>query len=86
MSNFASTFNMRRHIEGMWLGHHTTAEAAAAAYNKYVADGIPPMSQRYNTSSFRGISWNKAACRWRAQCAKMYLGKAVQTRGLSRID
>jgi hypothetical protein len=67
---------------GKWLarcqekqrGYHTTEEAAARAYSKYLKDGIVPVKRREaNTSQFTGVSWDKNRFKWRVQCQGMYL-------------
>jgi len=54
------------------LGYHTTEEAAARAYSKYLKDGTDPIKHR--TSQFTGVFWNKNAHKWQAGCKQKYLG------------
>jgi hypothetical protein len=73
-------WNTREHkwkvqCKDIYLGHHTTEESAARAYNKYLEDGIDPVKHREaNTSQFRGVRWNKQSSRWRATCEGRHLG------------
>jgi hypothetical protein len=73
-------WNTREHkwkvqCKDIYLGHHTTEEAAARAYNKYLEDGIDPVKHREaNTSQFKGVRWNKQTSRWRATCEGKHLG------------
>ena len=57
-------------------GDHTTEEAAARAYIKYLEDGIDPVKHRgvASTSEFTGVYRNKARKKWHAQCNFKGLG------------
>jgi len=59
--------------KGKRLGLHTTEEAAAGAYSKYLEDGVvspvPALS-----SQFTGVSWNKRRNTWQAKCKGTLLG------------
>jgi len=54
------------------LGLHTTEEAAARAYNKYLMDGMDPRPP--SSSQFLGVSWNKKSNKWAAVCKGTQLG------------
>ena len=61
--------------KGTYLGGYATEQAAAQAYNKYVEDGVDPVTHRDGTSSqFKGVTWNKSAGKWTAQCKGTHLG------------
>ena len=65
----------RAQSKGKRLGHHTTKEAAARAYSKYLEDGSTPVDHRgASTSQFTGVSWAKAQNKWNAQCKGKHLG------------
>jgi len=65
----------RAQCKGKYLGLHTTEEAAAHAYNKYLKDGTNPIEHRGgNTSHFKGVSWDKSKLKWRADCKGTKLG------------
>jgi hypothetical protein len=55
------------------LGLHTTEEAAARAYSKYLEDGIAPELPA-SSSQFKGITWDKTSKKWKAQCNRTHLG------------
>jgi hypothetical protein len=65
----------RAQCKGRHLGFHTTEEAAAQAYIKYLEDGIVPAKRRESsTSQFKGVSWDKSMLKWRAECRGARLG------------
>jgi len=62
---------------GNYLGNHTTEEAAARVYSKYLEDGsVPGPVERggWGTSRFKGVSWDKKNMKWKAQSTKKHLG------------
>jgi hypothetical protein len=63
--------------KGKALGLHTTEEAAARAYSKYLEDGSVPVKPREatNTSQFTGVHWDTSKNKWKAQCKGTYLGR-----------
>jgi hypothetical protein len=63
LSNVALNFNLRRYTE----------EAAAQAIDNYVRDGVLPEIDR-TSSQFKGVTWNKARGKWRADCKSKFLG------------
>ena len=70
------TNKWKTQCKGKHLGLHTTEEAAARAYNKYLEDGIDTAEHRGSkTSQFAGVCWAKAQNRWEAQCKGVYLGR-----------
>ena len=52
----------------VYLGLQETVEEAAAAVDKYEADGIkpPPAVVAEKSSDDRGVQWDKAAKKWEA--------------------
>jgi hypothetical protein len=65
----------RAQCKGRHLGFHTTENAAARAYIKYLEDGIVPAKHREaSTSQFTGVSWDKSMLKWRAECKGTRLG------------
>jgi len=64
--------------KGRFLGYHATEEAAAAAYDNYVEDGVDPVTHREGTSSessrFKGVWRDKGQGKWKAECKGKYLG------------
>ena len=63
--------------KGTHLGLHTTEEAAARAYGKYLKDGSVPEPGAYGpagASQFKGVSWNKRQSKWAATCKGTHLG------------
>ena len=63
--------------KGKYLGNHTTEEAAAHAYNKYLEDGsVPEPAERagWGASQFKGVSWHTSSNKWRATCMGKHLG------------
>jgi len=70
---------------GKHLGLHTTEEAAARAYNKYLKDGSVPEKQRAASSSqFKGVSWSKRDNTWKAECKRTHLGYHNTEEGAAR--
>ena len=59
--------------KGKALGLHTTEEAAARAYSKYLEDGSVP-GPPAGSSQFKGVTWSKSKHKWRAVCTGMHLG------------
>ena len=59
--------------KGKHLGLHATEEGAAAAYDKYVKDGVVPV-KRPTSSHLKGVSWDKLAGKWRARSEGKHLG------------
>jgi hypothetical protein len=60
--------------KGTHLGYHTTEEAAARAYNKYLKDGIHPGPKPARSSQFKGVTWHKSNNTWKAVCNNRHLG------------
>ena len=61
--------------KGTQLGYHATEEDAARARNKYLMDGIDPVTHRgANTSQLTGVSWDKQKGKWKARCKGKALG------------
>ena len=60
--------------KGKYLGYHTTEDAAARAYSKYLEDGSLPEPADC-TSQFRGVSWSKSQNKWTAECNGTHLGR-----------
>jgi len=63
--------------KGKHLGYHTTEEAAARAYNKYLKDGVVPEPTApgpAGASQFKGVSWHTGSNKWKAQCKRTHLG------------
>ena len=58
----------------VFLGYHTTEEAAARAIAKYVEDGVDPVKRLDRTSQIKGVSWDKKRGKWKAGCKGAYLG------------
>jgi hypothetical protein len=72
-----SSRNSRQQYKGKHMGAHTTEEAAAHAYNKYLEDSsVPKLAERgpAGTSEFKGVSWDKNSNRWRVMCNGIHLG------------
>jgi hypothetical protein len=62
---------------GTYLGCFATQEAAAAAYETFVEDGVDPVKRRRRdgtSSQFKGVIWVKRSGKWRAECSGTYLG------------
>ena len=71
----ASSSKWQVKCKGKYLGLHTTEEAAARAYSKYLQDGVAPVVHREaRASQLAGVSWVKSASKWRAACKGTYLG------------
>jgi len=68
-----STNKWLAQFQGKHLGYHTTEEAAAHAYNKYLKDGSVP-GPVGSTSQFKGVHWDKHKNKWRAKCKETKLG------------
>jgi len=73
----------RARCKGIHLGHHTTEEAAARAYSKYLEDGIVP-GHAASTSQFTGVSWDKTKNGWMAQCMVKKLGRHATEEAAAR--
>ena len=72
---------------GAYLGLHTTEEAAAHAYSKYVEDGSvpgPAARAEWCTSQFKGVSWNTGKNKWVAQCKMKHLGYHITEEAAAR--
>ena len=74
--------------KGNHLGYHTTEEAAARAYSKYLDDGsVPEPAERGGcTSQFKGVSWSKSKNRWMAECKSMHLGHHATEADAARVQ
>ena len=56
------------------LGYHSTEDASARAYNKYLEDGIDPVKRRGAiTTEFTGVCWDKTHSKWSAKCKGKHL-------------
>ena len=70
-----SSNKWRARCKGKSVGYHTTEEAAARAYSKYLKDGIDHAGHLgASTSQFTGVSWNTSARKWQARCKRKHLG------------
>jgi hypothetical protein len=64
------------------LGSHTTEEAAARAYSKYLEDGVAP-TPRAGSSQFKGVIWHKSRTNGR-HVAKGYTWDITRRRRMRR--
>jgi hypothetical protein len=68
----------------VYLGYHTTEQAAALAVHKYAKDGVNPVEHRVLTSQFKGVCWDHRAGKWRAQYKEKHLGNHTTEEAAAR--